>query len=141
MATSAFSSGQTALMMDRPASTTKPIAGIFLLGGMAWLLAVTVRYRLVEYEPVWTSCAAQGPRWYCTLRTAINWGVELRLYESLSIVAGIGAVLTRHRGLAALALCAGIIGAVLYRFELSALGILAGSLVLAGMRFSPEQRD
>ncbi|MFZ1624377.1 MAG: hypothetical protein WAU48_06275, partial [Gammaproteobacteria bacterium] len=66
MATSAFSSGQTALMMDRPASTTKPIAGIFLLGGMAWLLAVTVRYRLVEYEPVWTSCAAQGPRWYCT---------------------------------------------------------------------------
>jgi len=128
-------------MTDIPASTTKRIAGIFLLGGMAWLLAVTVRYRLVEYEPVWTSCAAEGAPWYCTLRVAITWSVELRLYESVSIVAGIGAVLTRHRGLAALALCAGIIGAVLYRFDLSALGILAGALVLAGMRLGPVQRD
>ncbi len=128
-------------MPEAPVSTTRRIARIFLLGGVAWLVAVTVRYRLVEYEPAWTNCAAAGAPWYCTIRAAITWGVELRLYESVSIVAGIGAVLTRHRGLAVLALCAGIIGAVLYRFELSALGILAGALVLVGMRLGSVQRD
>ena len=127
-------------MTHGPASTTKRIARIFLLGGMAWLVAVSVRYRLVEYEPAWTSCVAAGAPWYCTLRAAITWGVGIRLYEPVSILAGIGAVLTCRRGLAALALCAGIVGAVLYRFELSAIGILAGALVLAGMRLRFVQR-
>lgn len=112
----------------------RSLALVFATGLAAWLLATFLRYRLVEYEPAWTLCAASGGPWWCAVRTAVNWGIGNRVFELLSVLAGAGAALASSAPLAYLALVTGVAGAVLYRFEFSALGILAGALVLASLR-------
>lgn len=107
---------------------------IFTTGLAAWLLAAFLRYQLVEYEPAWTVCAASGGPWWCAVRTAVNWGIGNRVFEILSVLAGAGAALASSAVLAYLALATGIAGVVLYRFEFSAIGILAGALVLVSLR-------
>jgi hypothetical protein len=107
---------------------------IFAAGLAAWLVAALLRYRLVEYEPAWTACADSGGPWWCTVRTAVNWTIGNRAFEILSVLAGGVAALGRSAALAYLALVAGVVGAVLYRFDFSAIGIIAGALVLVSLR-------
>ena len=104
---------------------------IFLIGVAAWLVAALLRYGLVEYAPAWTRCAAVDAPWWCVLRAAVLWGIGSRICEIVSLAAAALAALTRFRWFAVIALAAGVAGAVLYRFEFSAVGILAGALLMA----------
>ncbi len=68
--------------------------------------------------------------------------IEAFLHQAfaiLSLLAATVAAWRRRRALAGLAVAAGVSGMMLYRFEWSALGTLAGALVLARLERDRQQ--
>lgn len=89
-----------------------------------------IRLLLVEPDEMAQACAASTQMWQCQLRVlAIN-GFARHLYGPVSMVAAILAWLGGIRLFAVLAMMAGMAGVVLYNFELSALGLMLGALLL-----------
>lgn len=97
----------------------------------AGLIAVWLRYRLVEPAALAQACAAGAAGLRCALRAAT---VVAFHSHGLTLVCGALAALaltTCSRRIAALTLAAGAAGLVLYSFETGAAAVLAGALVLA----------
>lgn len=102
----------------------------WLLIVAAFALAALARYGLVEPEGYGFRCAAEGP-WWCAPREALVLAFHSQLIGWLAFACGAGAFLARNR---TAALAAGILGAfglVLYNYDLSAVGLALGVLVLA----------
>ncbi|MGB4467640.1 MAG: hypothetical protein WBH99_03980 [Azovibrio sp.] len=100
-------------------------AGVLILG-----LALGLRYGLVEREGLGTACA-QVEDIRCSLR---QWVIEIFTHNRLgylSLGTACLALLPRLRPLAWLAWCGGLMGLVLYCFDLSAPAALLSLLILA----------
>jgi hypothetical protein len=102
---------------------------LFVIGAIVTALASALRLRIVEPEAVAAACTAQGVGWRCALRGIAVVGFLNNVYGWTALLVGLFAVVSRWRSLALLALISGILGAVLYRFELSGVGLLFGALV------------
>jgi hypothetical protein len=89
-----------------------------------------IRLLLVEPADVASACVINAQQWHCKLRMlAIN-GFARHLYGPISLGAALLAWMGAIRLFAVLAMIAGMAGAVLYDFNLSALGMMLGALLL-----------
>lgn len=111
-----------------------PLLFVLLFAALATTLMELARWLVVEPATLGASCAANGEPLLCRFRSALVFGFTRDVFGVLSVVAGLFATLIRWRWVAAIAMFAGIAGAVLYRFELSGAGLLLGALVLVRSR-------
>lgn len=89
-----------------------------------------IRLLLVEPDEMAQACAANAQTWQCQLRMlAIN-GFARHIYGPVSVCAALLAWLGGIRLFAVLAMMAGMAGVVLYDFELAALGLMLGAMLL-----------
>lgn len=89
-----------------------------------------IRLLLIEPDEMAQVCLLNAQQWHCQLRTlAIN-GFVRHLYGPVSLVAALLAWLGGIRLFAMLAILAGMAGVVLYDFDLAALGLMLGALLL-----------
>lgn len=94
-------------------------------------LMQTIRLLLVEPDEVAKACLADATAWRCRLRDLVIQGFARNLYGPISVIAALLAWLGGLRSFAVLAMVAGMAGAVLYSFDLAAVGLLLGALLLA----------
>jgi hypothetical protein len=113
--------------------TTLAIVMVVVVAGLATTLAELARLYLVEPEALAQRCMAGDQSWQCTLREWLVRGFVNNVFGIASIIVGLLAMVSRWRTVAMVAMVIGITGAVLYRFELSGLGILLGALTLVSM--------
>lgn len=90
-----------------------------------------VRYQLVEPEEIAQACAVHDEGWRCVGRGFFVFGFLHNIYGWTALLTGAFATITRWRWLGAIAMLAGVAGAVLFTFELSGVGLLLGALVWA----------
>jgi hypothetical protein len=108
-----------------------PQLKILLIGAVTSAIALGLRYGVVEPESVAATCLADGARGWCWVRHALVVGFSRNLFALASLIAGIFATATRARWLAVIAIVLGVMGSILYRFELAGVGLLLGALVFA----------
>jgi hypothetical protein len=89
-----------------------------------------IRLLLIEPENMAAACEMNAAQWHCLLRDVAIQGFARHLYGPISLAAALLAWLSGFRILAMLAMAFGMAGAVLYDFELAALGLLLGALLL-----------
>lgn len=90
----------------------------------------SIRLLLVEPDEMAQACMLDAQQWHCQLRMlAIN-GFVRHLYGPVSLIAALLAWLGDIRVFALLAMLAGMAGVVLYDFDLAALGLMLGALLL-----------
>jgi hypothetical protein len=105
------------------------LALLVLVIGAASALAWGVRVSIVEPEAFAAACAQHAEGWRCALRDWTVRGFLSNSFGTTSLAMGLIATLVRWRWFALLAVVVGAVGAVLYRFELSGVGLLLGALV------------
>lgn len=108
-----------------------PQLKILIIGAVASAVALGLRYGVVEPESVAATCLGQTPPGWCWVRQALVVGFSRNLFALSSLVAGVLATATRFRWLAVIAIVMGVMGSILYRFELAGVGLLLGALVFA----------
>ena len=109
----------------------RPQLKIFIMGAVASACALGLRYGVVEPESVASTCLADGAPGWCWIRAALVVGFSRNLFALSSLAAGVLATATRARWLAVIAIVTGVLGSILYRFELAGVGLLLGALVFA----------
>jgi len=102
------------------------------LSGLAW----AARTMIVEPEALAAACLAGSDGWQCALREQLVLGFTRNAFGIAAVIVGILATVSRWRSLALAAVACGVVGAVLYRYELSGVGLLLGALVL--LRRAPQ---
>lgn len=102
---------------------------LLLIVAVATSLSLIVRLRIVEPEQVALACVGENTQWRCSIRQLAVLGFLNNVYGWVAVLTGVLATISRWRWLAVLALLAGIVGSVLYTFELSGAGLLLGALV------------
>ena len=107
------------------------------LAGCAF--GAALRYGLVERDSLGIACESGLPDWRCAPRALVVQAFLHQAFAILSLLAATVAAWRRQRALAGLAVIAGVAGMMLYRFEWSALGTLAGALVLARIERDGQQ--
>ena len=121
----------------------RAILRVLTVAVLAGAAAFVVRNFLVEPDFMGQICGGSGaaPSW-CLVRQAVVLGFVFNVYGYASVAAAVFAMLSGWRPLAWLALAAGILGCVLYRFDPAGAGVLLAALVLArlGAR-GVERRD
>ena len=117
-----------------------PLFQVVAVGAVATLCMLAVRFYIVEPESLASACAAGAADWRCSLRALVVYGFVNNVFGLASFIAGVLATIARWRWLAVIAMCAGVAGAVLYRFELAGVGLLLGALVLARPRLPAAQQ-
>jgi hypothetical protein len=90
-----------------------------------------IRLLLVEPDEMAQLCSVNAAQWQCRIRDLAIQGFARHLYGPVSVAAGLLAWLGGIRLFAILAMVAGTAGVVLYDFELAALGLMLGALLLA----------
>jgi hypothetical protein len=90
----------------------------------------SIRLLLVEPDEMAQACMLDAQQWHCQLRMLAIKGFVRHLYGPVSLIAALLAWLGDIRLFAMLAMLAGMAGVVLYDFELSALGLMLGALLL-----------
>jgi hypothetical protein len=109
----------------------QPQLKILVIGAMTSAIALGLRYGVIEPESVAATCLrADAPGW-CWVRHILVVGFSRNLFALSSLVAGVLATATRARWLAVIAIVMGVMGSILYRFELAGAGLLLGALVFA----------
>lgn len=116
------------------------IVTVLALIAMLAVAMVVLRRQLVEPEALAQSCLAGLQSWQCTVREWLVFGFTRNAFGITSLIAALLAIVSQWRWLALLAVIAGVAGAVLYRFELSGVGLLLGALVLVRGILGEEQR-
>jgi hypothetical protein len=119
--------------------SARTVAKIAAAGAVAYALAATVRYGLIEREDLGLICQETAPPWWCGLRLLI---IKAFLNDvfGLSSVALAGIAAWRRSAVAAtLAVAIGTVGMVLYGFTWSGIGVLGGALVLARLQGQWQQ--
>lgn len=89
-----------------------------------------IRLLLVEPDEMARACLLNPQQWHCQLRTLAIQGFVRHLYGPVSLIAALLAWLGGIRLFAMLAMLAGMAGVVLYDFDLAALGLMLGALLL-----------
>lgn len=116
-----------------------PHLKILLIGAAASAIALGLRFGIVEPERIAAICLAKEAPGWCWIREAVIFGFSRNCFAWSSLAAGLLATVTRSRGLAMLALVLGVTGSVLYRFDLSGVGLLLGALVFARAETERQQ--
>ena len=106
-----------------------PMVSFLLLLAGSTALAAWVRISIVEPEAIAQACVAANAGWRCALREFAVFGFLHNAFAATALLAGVLASIVRWRLLAALAIVAGVAGAVFYTYELSGVGLLLGALV------------
>jgi hypothetical protein len=91
--------------------------------------ALAIRFYIVEPEEIARACMASSGGWRCIVRDSAVYGFLHNAFGWTALLTGAFATVIRWRWLAAVAIVAGVAGAVLYTFELSGAGLLLGALV------------
>jgi hypothetical protein len=90
----------------------------------------TIRLLLIEPDAIALLCESGAAHWQCQLRDVVIQGFARHLYGPISIVAVLIAGFSGKRVFAVLAMIFGMAGAVFYDFDLAAVGLLLGALLL-----------
>jgi hypothetical protein len=120
-----------------------PLLSLLAIVLTATVIMLAVRFYLIEPEPMALACAANNSGWRCLVREIAVAGFLRNVFGFTALAAGLVVIVTRWRVLALVAILSGVAGAVLYRFELSGIGLLLGALtwVHRGVRRAPTQDD
>lgn len=89
------------------------------------------RYRLIEPQEVATLCEREGAPTWCLARDFFVFLFVRNVASMAAIVLGVWCTITRSRAMAFGALCFGLVGLVLYRFDSAVYGVLLAALVIA----------
>jgi hypothetical protein len=109
------------------------IAAIAVFSAIAWW----ARVQIVEPEAVAAACLSGQGGWQCALREQLVLGFTRNAFGIAAVIVGVLATVSRWRSVALLAIACGVTGAILYRYELSGVGVLLGALVL--LRRPPQE--
>jgi hypothetical protein len=121
--------------------------------GRAWLLrgsaavllvlglTLLAKYRLIEPMPVASRCQTGGDYpWWCVVREGIVLLFVKNIAGMASVLLGAWATIQRSARLAFAAICAGVVGMTLYRFDSAVIGVLLGVLVIARLAAGPVEQ-
>jgi hypothetical protein len=123
-------------------SSQKNLFKILAVACLLGLGAMLVRRQLIEPDAIGSLCTSEAAPAWCVLRQWLVQGFANNVYGWLSLGAVWLALLVRWRGLAWLALAAGILGCTLYRFDPAGAGVLLAVLVLGRLGVATgQQRD
>lgn len=122
-----------------PAAAGAALLGVALAGLAGCALGAALRYGLVERDSLGIACESGVVDWRCLPRGLVIQAFLHQWFAILSLLAAALAEWRRLRSLAGLAIAAGVVGMMLYRFEWSALGTLAGAIVLARIERDRDQ--
>ena len=116
---------------------------ILLVALVTAAVTYTVRSLIVEPRTMHEQCVLQiqTVSALCTVRQALVMGFVLNLYSIASLVLGLAGLGLRAHKCAWAAIVLGVIGALLYRVEFAALGLLCGALALARAPVTPQERQ
>lgn len=105
---------------------------------LAWLalasvlvMAMLIRYRLIEPAAVAQACDAGSRVWACGIRRLAILTFDHQQLSYLAVAGSILALLTRSASIAWLTAAVSAVGLVWYCFEPCAVGLVIGVLVLA----------
>jgi hypothetical protein len=98
---------------------------------IALVVAVGVRYAIIEPVGLAHLCGAPGAPWWCAPRALAAAALDAGALGFGSLAAGVLAIFTRLSGWALAGACLGAAGLVLYAAATGAVGLLLGLLVLA----------
>ena len=121
------------------AEARNALLGVAIAGLAGCALGAALRYGLVERDSLGIACESGAADWRCAPRSLVIQAFLHQAFAILSLLAAAVAAWRRRRALAGLAIVAGVAGMMLYRFEWSALGTLAGALVLARLERDRQQ--
>jgi len=116
------------------------IATIALAGIVAYIVAATVRYGLIEREDLGLLCDTPAAPWWCSVRLLIIKAFLHDVFGLSSVLLAGAAAWRRSAAVAVLAVAIGTVGMVLYGFTWSGLGVLGGALVLARLHGQGQQQ-
>lgn len=103
---------------------------ILLFAAVLAVAMQAIRLLLVEPDEVARSCVAQAGQWFCPMRDFVVQGFVHKWYGTVSLIAAVLAWLGGWAVCAVLAMITGMAGVVLYDFDMAALGLLLGALLL-----------
>jgi len=118
----------------------RSILAVMLFAALWGVAVLGVRLLIVEPESMAIACVADVDTWSCMLRNVAVYGFSRGLFGYISIVSAVLAAVGAMRLFAVIAVISGMAGAVLYDFDLSALGLLAGCLLLLRFNWKARQR-
>jgi len=116
------------------------IATIAVTVVVAYVVAATVRYGLVEREDLGLLCDSPAAPWWCSVRLLVIQAFLHDVFGLSSVALAAGAAWRRSGAVAVLAVAVGTIGMVLYGFTWSGIGVLGGALVLARLQGQWQQQ-
>lgn len=102
-------------------------------------LLVAIRLLIIEPDAMAQNCVANPAALACKLRGISIYGFSRHLFMPISLVAVALGWIGGLRAFALAAVFAGMAGAILYDFELSAVGLLGGALLFA--RLDVKERE
>ena len=94
------------------------------------MVAVAVRFELIESSAIGQLCSSGHAPGWCDVRTALVLGFLHHVYGVTALLSAAFALLSRHRALAWLAAALGVLALQLYGAETGALAVLVGCLRL-----------
>ena len=120
--------------------TGRVLATVALTCIVAYIVAVKVRYGLIEREDLGLLCDTPAAPWWCSVRALIIIGAFVHDAFALTSMAFAAIAAWRRSGAFAVAAVAiGTFGMVLYGFTWSGVGVLGGALVLARLQGQWQQ--
>lgn len=116
---------------------------ILLVALITAAITYAVRTLIIEPRVMHEQCVLQKEAFsaLCAVRQALVMGFVLNLYSIASLALGLAGLGLRARKCAWAAIVMGVIGALLYRIEFAALGLLCGALALARPPVAPQERQ
>ncbi len=115
------------------------IATVALAGIVAYIVAATVRYGLIEREDLGLLCDTPAAPWWCSVRLLIIRAFLHDVFGLTSVALAVIAAWRRSGTFAVAAVAVGTVGMVLYGFTWSGVGVLGGALVLARLQGQWQQ--
>jgi hypothetical protein len=104
-------------------------------------VTVAIRAYVIEPQHLHLECTTNPDTPFCGLRQALIVGFVWNVYSLTSLALGVLAIALRSRACAWGAIVLGIVGALLYRIEFAALGLLLGALAAARPPVTPHHRE
>ena len=118
----------------------RAILRIATTGVLAYAVAATVRYGVIEREDLGLLCQSATPPWWCALRLLVIQAFIHDVFGLSSVALAALAAWRRSTVAAILAVAIGTVGMVLYGFSWSGAGVLGGALVLARLQGQWQQQ-
>ena len=120
--------------------TGRVLATVALTCIVAYIVAVKVRYGLIEREDLGLLCDTPAAPWWCSVRLLIIQAFLHDVFGLASVALAALGAWRRSAAAAVLAVAIGTVGMVLYGFTWSGIGVLGGALVLARLQGQWQQQ-